>query len=83
MISEANSSDKTNVVTEEQFAQMLSKATNLWLKYHYECSYIQNIDLRRAVLLTLFKKLWRNSSYILYMLKKKTHNIFALFMIPI
>jgi hypothetical protein len=29
MISEANSSDKTSVVTEEQFAQMLSKATNL------------------------------------------------------
>jgi hypothetical protein len=29
MISEANGGDKTNVVSEEQFAQMLSKATNL------------------------------------------------------
>lgn len=29
MISEANGGEKTNTVTEEQFAQMLSKATNL------------------------------------------------------
>ena len=29
MISEANGGDKSYAVTEEQFAQMLSKATNL------------------------------------------------------
>lgn len=31
MISEANNGDKTSTVTQEQFAQVLSKATNLWL----------------------------------------------------
>ncbi len=31
MISEANGSDKAYTVTEEQFAQVLTRATNLWL----------------------------------------------------
>jgi hypothetical protein len=30
MISEANGGDKTFTVTEEQFAQVLTRATNLW-----------------------------------------------------
>jgi hypothetical protein len=30
MISEANGSDKAYTVTEEQFAQVLTRATNLW-----------------------------------------------------
>lgn len=30
MISEANGGDKSYTVTEEQFAQVLTRATNLW-----------------------------------------------------
>lgn len=31
MISEANGGDKSLCVTEEQFAQVLTRATNIWL----------------------------------------------------
>ena len=35
MLSEANGGDKSNIVTEEQFSQVLTKATNLWYAYHH------------------------------------------------
>lgn len=52
MISEANGSDKAYTVTEEQFAQVLTRATNLWylipvyvLYFCYFCLFVLHLNM--------------------------------------